>query len=427
MRPILFVALMIGVASPLTSIDANGQTVCLTPASDSRSVIPRPDRTLLAPPLKLDCAFNATVDDASGQPQTDATRGQADSSAEATLRAKLDYELQCHRHVEMILRDRLAQLQAAARETVNSVNRRGQSAASCGIAGAKPGSAALVPLPDQALLTPPAEFNCEFKPAGADDARAAEVKLDYELQCYRHAELIVRDRLERLQASIGDTINVVGGREQRAVKPSPPQPPQPQQARQPEQAGKPDQVSQPRPVGHDLARALQSGGFVIVHRYTEGTPGSTPPAAAATIDSPLRVSPRGQADARAMGQVYRRLKIPVAQVLSSEHYVVYQTATAAFGDGVKLNRDLTGSRSFTDPAELERSLAGLRSRVATRPPSGTNVVLWTHEGKFKKAFGRSLAPGETVVFGPGNGRVPHEVARLSLQQFLALAQRTNGE
>jgi hypothetical protein len=158
-----------------------------------------------------------------------------------------------------------------------------------------------------------------------------------------------------------------------------------------------------------------------VHRYTETTPGSWPPAAVGTIDTTQRISPQGRTDAQALGEVYRRLKIPVSQVLSSESFVVYQTATAAFGDGVKLHRDLTGLRAFDDPVELERSVLGFRSRVATRPPAGTNVVLWTHEGKFMKAFGPILAAGDTVVFGPAGGGAPREVARLSLRQFLALA------
>jgi hypothetical protein len=388
MRPILFVA-MIGIACVLDSTDANSFACPATP--ESRSLLARLHRELLKPPPKFDCTYNANGADSS----------QTQSDTDATLRVKLDYELQCRRHAEMILRNRVRQLQASARETINSVNRT-RAALGC-----QP-TDAIAP-PDAELLTPTAEFNCEFKPAGVDEARAAQVKLDYQLQCYQHAEMIVRDRLQRLQASIGETVNPVEPGEQRAVKPTPPAP---QQSRPPEQA------PQPRHTSRDLARALQSGGYVIVHRYTEATP---PAAAAATIASAQPFSAQGSADAQAIGQVYRRLKIPVAQVLSSEHFLVYQDAVAAFGSGVKLHRDLTGSRSFTDPAELERSLAGLRSRVATRPPPGTNVVLWTHEGKFRKAFGRPLAAGETVVFGPGSDGLPHEVARLSLNQFLALA------
>jgi hypothetical protein len=63
-----------------------------------------------------------------------------------------------------------------------------------------------IPLPDQALLEPQPEPQCEFKaqPADPSDLNAQRVmKLDYERQCYRHAEIIVRNRLHLLQASVG--------------------------------------------------------------------------------------------------------------------------------------------------------------------------------------------------------------------------------
>jgi hypothetical protein len=81
------------------------------------------------------------------------------------------------------------------------------------------------PLPESALvqpalLQPQPPPRCSPKaeagqrkqpaPAGAsakatDTADAAALrKLDYEAQCYRHAEMIARNRLRRLQASVQD-------------------------------------------------------------------------------------------------------------------------------------------------------------------------------------------------------------------------------
>jgi hypothetical protein len=89
-----------------------------------------------------------------------------------------------------------------------------------------PAAKASIPLPDSALLTPPPEFDCEFRSAGPDDARAQpqsaaggqteattdtalRTSLDYERQCYQHAEAILRERLRRLQVSVGETIKAV--------------------------------------------------------------------------------------------------------------------------------------------------------------------------------------------------------------------------
>jgi hypothetical protein len=57
------------------------------------------------------------------------------------------------------------------------------------------------------LLRPQAEPECEFPPAdtNADDGQ----KLDYERQCYRHAEIIARDRLQLLQDAVDKTVEAV--------------------------------------------------------------------------------------------------------------------------------------------------------------------------------------------------------------------------
>jgi hypothetical protein len=189
----------------------------------ARTSIPLPDQALLTPPPEFGCEFRtARPDDASGQPLRP-TPAEADRGADAALRMKLDYERQCYQHAEMILRDRLRRLQTAVDETIKAVDRSERPAASTGLS-ARPGAKTFIPRPDQALMTPPAEFNCEFRTTSRDDASgqpqsrpapaqadrgteaALRMKLDYERQCYQHAEMILRDRLRRLQAAIGETI-----------------------------------------------------------------------------------------------------------------------------------------------------------------------------------------------------------------------------
>ena len=64
-----------------------------------------------------------------------------------------------------------------------------------------------MPLPDRALLVSAVEPDCQFKTTDPDtDERQ---KLDYERQCYRHAELIARDRLKRLQDSVRRTARAI--------------------------------------------------------------------------------------------------------------------------------------------------------------------------------------------------------------------------
>ena len=61
-----------------------------------------------------------------------------------------------------------------------------------------------IPRPDQSLLKPQPPADCAFKgplsnPMTVEETR---MKLDYEQQCYRHPEMIVRARLEQLQKAV---------------------------------------------------------------------------------------------------------------------------------------------------------------------------------------------------------------------------------
>jgi hypothetical protein len=82
-----------------------------------------------------------------------------------------------------------------------------------------------------------------------------------------------------------------------------------------------------------------------------------------------------------------------------------------FGEPVSVSRDLSGSLHFRDARELDASLAALR---------GKNIVVVTHQGKFDKAFGTGLPPGQTVVFRPDGTTKPNLIVNLSREQFVVL-------
>jgi hypothetical protein len=57
-----------------------------------------------------------------------------------------------------------------------------------------------IQVPERALLEPRPEPQCQFE--GTDGSVDERWKLDYERQCYRQAEMIVRYRLELLQNAV---------------------------------------------------------------------------------------------------------------------------------------------------------------------------------------------------------------------------------
>ena len=77
----------------------------------------------------------------------------------------------------------------------------------------QPASKSSILLPDPELLKRQPAPDCQFKsaPSPADDDATLRtiMRLDYEQQCYRQSETILRGRMERLQDAFGKTIESI--------------------------------------------------------------------------------------------------------------------------------------------------------------------------------------------------------------------------
>src|SRR5262249_5906196 len=76
---------------------------------------------------------------------------------------------------------------------------------------AAPARTAQIPLPNPVLLQRQAVPDCTFRGQVSTPPTTEEVRqrLDYEQQCYRQAETIVRERLDQLQHSVHEMIKAV--------------------------------------------------------------------------------------------------------------------------------------------------------------------------------------------------------------------------
>jgi len=174
--------------------------------------------------------------------------------------------------------------------------------------------------------------------------------------------------------------------------------------------------------GKQLVAALQRGGYVILMRHAS-SPGSPPDPAQADVENikhERQLDAGGRASAQAMGEVIRRLRIPVGEVLSSPSYRAVETARMA---------QLPSPQTFDELGEVGKSMgrdqggkpgAWLRSRVSRGPKSGTNTVIITHYPNITEAFANdatNLAEGEALILRPDGRGGASLVGRVKIEDW----------
>ena len=180
------------------------------------------------------------------------------------------------------------------------------------------------------------------------------------------------------------------------------------------------------PEGRQLARALQSGGYVIVMRHAS-SPREVPDAAHAAAGN---AGPERQLDAEgiraatAMGVALKALKIPIGEVWSSPTFRARQTASYAALPKPTLAEELgDGGQSMS--ATANKAAEWLRARANRPPPPGTNALLITHFPNLRSAFGdlaSGVADGEALVFQPGKSGEPRLVGRIRMEDWPTLVK-----
>jgi len=152
-----------------------------------------------------------------------------------------------------------------------------------------------------------------------------------------------------------------------------------------------------------LVEALRGGGHVVFirHAATEADYADQTSAVMGDCSTQRMLSEDGWRQAKAIGDAFERLEIPVGDVVSSEYCRAWQTADLAFGRYEK-----TSDLNFA-PAEdyTEAQIAEMRDRLAPHlaraPEAGANTVLVGHDDPFEAATGVYPEPqGVTFVLRP---------------------------
>ena len=179
--------------------------------------------------------------------------------------------------------------------------------------------------------------------------------------------------------------------------------------------------------GSALATALRQGGYVLVMRHAS-SPEAKPDKAAADPENTnleRQLDQTGRETARAMGEAFRKLAIPIGELLSSPTYRALETMRlAAFGRAQTFAELGDGGQSMQRITEAPAEW--LRKRVGEPPRSGTDTVMVTHMPNIVAAFGDSAkgaADGEAFVFRPDGTGGAELVARVKVEEWPALASR----
>src|SRR5688500_8124582 len=144
-----------------------------------------------------------------------------------------------------------------------------------------------------------------------------------------------------------------------------------------------------------LAR-LREGGYVLYlrHASTDMSRNDANMKSYEDCASQRDLTDKGRAEARAIGEHVRRLKIPIGEVLASPFCRTMDTARLAFGKATATNEVRGG------PVEASR-YEPLKKLLSSPVPRGTNRVISSHGNPFYALAGPPyLAEGEMAVVKP---------------------------
>jgi phosphohistidine phosphatase SixA len=167
----------------------------------------------------------------------------------------------------------------------------------------------------------------------------------------------------------------------------------------------------------DLVTALRRGGLVVYFRH-----GATNRSGIDQVDWPRErqrlLSAKGEAQAKAVGEVFRRHELPVGEVLASPFARCRDFAEIAFGK-VEEKMELIGLLSDEDrqAERIEYSL-GLLSRPVD---SGTNRIIVGHSSNIRESTGVNLPEGGAVIVRSDNAEVFRVLGTLLPDDWVVLA------
>src|SRR2546426_414898 len=175
----------------------------------------------------------------------------------------------------------------------------------------------------------------------------------------------------------------------------------------------------------DVLRALRAGGYVIVFRHgaTHPDQADTDPLNLDNVAKQRQLNDKGRADAKAVGDAFRRAGVPIGKSYSSRFFRAVETARLIGGKEPETTLDVTEGGQVVSPNENNRRTQAMRRMAGTAPAPGTNTLIVSHKPNIVDAFGKDwfeIQEGEASIFKPeGDGKYSL-VGRVQIDQWAAL-------
>lgn len=184
------------------------------------------------------------------------------------------------------------------------------------------------------------------------------------------------------------------------------------------------------PAADAVVPQLQKGGYVVFMRHpkTNEDQADTDPLHLENVQAQRQLTEDGRQQARAIGQAFRTLDIPVEKVVASRFQRAQEAAKLLDLGEVVASLDCTEGGLVVSPRENKRRAAALRALLGTRPAAGKNLVIVSHRPNLQDAAGKDLADvgeAEMVVFEPLGDSQFKVVARVAQPEtWIAWAQQS---
>jgi phosphohistidine phosphatase SixA len=178
----------------------------------------------------------------------------------------------------------------------------------------------------------------------------------------------------------------------------------------------------------NIAQMLRTGGLVIVVRHgaTFSDQADTDPLNFDNIATQRNLNDKGKALAKAFGDAFRQVGIPVGKVYTSKYNRAYETAVIAGFKDIEKIADLTEGGLVVSPNENNRRVEAFHKMLGTSPKPGTNTILITHKPNIVDGLGKDwfdVREGEASVFRPENGSYAL-IARIQMDAWPGIALAT---